>query len=392
MRTFNPTQMLFFTVVSLMLVSTTYAQANWTRFALTDAAKNNGAVCLDGSPGGGYIRKGDPKRWIIFNQGGGWCSSDSNCAQRANSTLGSSIHWPATYTDTYEGSELFATKPFSEFTIMFVMYCDGGSLSGNVSEPVNVDGQLVYYRGRRLLDGVIDYALSEGLSNADELLFSGCSAGGLTTYLHADYVASRMPTTVNTVAVADAMFSVNHNSIANQPLYPSRMQWGYAAWNSKASVNQDCLQALGGADGVDGWKCMFGASVAPFIKTPLFVVNSKYDTWQEKAIIGVDCSIAACNKTEQAFWANYSHIMVEIAQALPSQHGVFLTNCPAHCQLGIANFPNATIDGTSMADAVTMWYNSHQHQQPQHQQQLTSMRWIETCDILPCGADTCYKR
>lgn len=45
-------------------------------------------------------------------QGGGWCGSDINCLERANSTLGSSKHWPATYTDTYEGSQLFVTPPF----------------------------------------------------------------------------------------------------------------------------------------------------------------------------------------------------------------------------------------------------------------------------------------
>ena len=43
--------------------------AGFEKFLLTDAAKT-GAVCLDGSPGGGYIRRGDPKKWIIFHQGG----------------------------------------------------------------------------------------------------------------------------------------------------------------------------------------------------------------------------------------------------------------------------------------------------------------------------------
>jgi hypothetical protein len=46
-----------------------------------------------------------------------------------------------------------------------------------------------------------------GLSTATNLLYGGCSVGGLTSYLHADYVASRMPPTVKTVAIADAMFS-----------------------------------------------------------------------------------------------------------------------------------------------------------------------------------------
>ena len=33
---------------------------------------------------------------------------------------------------------------------------------------------------------------------------------------------------------------------------------------------------------------MFGSIAAGFVTTPLFVVNSKYDTWQEEAIIGAN--------------------------------------------------------------------------------------------------------
>lgn len=33
-----------------------------------------------------------------------------------------------------------------------------------------------------------------GLSQAKELLFAGCSAGGLTTYVHADWVTETMKT------------------------------------------------------------------------------------------------------------------------------------------------------------------------------------------------------
>ena len=53
----------------------------WERVFLTDAAQN-GAVCLDGSPGAYYIRTNtttghttDPSKWIVFMEGGGWCAN-----------------------------------------------------------------------------------------------------------------------------------------------------------------------------------------------------------------------------------------------------------------------------------------------------------------------------
>ena len=68
----------------------------WSKVLLTDAV-NTGATCLDGSPGGFYLRKGDPKRWIVFHQGSGWCSSDQSCAERSTSNLGSSNGWGPTF-------------------------------------------------------------------------------------------------------------------------------------------------------------------------------------------------------------------------------------------------------------------------------------------------------
>lgn len=230
--------------------------AGFEKFLLTDAAKK-GAVCLDGSPGGGYIRKGDPKKWIIFHQGGGWCSSDAACAQRANCSnspkgcimggtccaLGSSTVWGPTYTDSYESSQIFADPAFADYTAVYAMYCDGGSWTGNAAAPVKVGSATIHYRGRPLLDALIDYALAGGLSTATNLLFGGCSAGGLTSYLHADYVASRMPVGVKTVAIADAMFSAITNP---NNTFPDSMKWGHRCdrWQRLSPLLSSCPPLL----------------------------------------------------------------------------------------------------------------------------------------------------
>ena len=42
------------------------------------------------------------------------------------------------------------------------------------------------------------------MGKADEVILTGCSAGGLATYLHADYVASVIPQSAKFRAMADA--------------------------------------------------------------------------------------------------------------------------------------------------------------------------------------------
>lgn len=44
---------------------------------------DDGARCLDGSPPAIYVSKGDPDRWFIYHQGGGWCTSMQACCEKA---------------------------------------------------------------------------------------------------------------------------------------------------------------------------------------------------------------------------------------------------------------------------------------------------------------------
>lgn len=202
-----------------------------------------------------------------------------------------------------------------------------------------------------------------------------------------------MPSTVRTLAVADAMFALDSNSYANVSLFPSRMQWGYSAWDSGPSINQDCLKALGGPDGADGWKCMFGGVAAGFVKTPIFVINSKYDTWQEKAIIGADTTITSKSLPPAAkqFWIDYGKKMVTMLEALSPQHGYFVSNCPAHCQTGTsASWTGMSIDGTIMGDAFTAWHAAHSSSSATVSPAAT--RVVEGCDVTTCGSDVCHRQ
>jgi hypothetical protein len=194
-----------------------------------------------------------------------------------------------------------------------------------------------------------------------------------------------MPSGVKTLALADAMFSVESNSYGGEPLYPARMQWGYTAWNSSSSINQKCLKALGGPGGSTGWKCMFGATAAQYVRTPLFVVNSKFDTWQEKAIIGVKCTVTKCNAKQQSFWSAYGKRMVALLGSMPPQHGAFVTNCPAHCQTGTASaWGKRTINGTVMGPAFGAWYADRR------EDGTGKFKFVEDCDgVGPCGSDSC---
>lgn len=56
------------------------------------------ARCLDGSQGGYYWQKAEKaeRRWVIWLQGGGECTTQETCQPKLATSLGSSQHFPAT--------------------------------------------------------------------------------------------------------------------------------------------------------------------------------------------------------------------------------------------------------------------------------------------------------
>lgn len=380
---------------------------NWTRVFLTAAAQK-GAVCIDGSPAAYYIRtanaagiKADPKRWILFMEGGGWAYSLQGSVGRMQTNLGSSKGYPVVPTGM-EGTGLFSTAPFDAHTVVYAKYCDGGSFSGALSNPpVKVGNVSLFFRGRGILDGIFDSLIDgKGMSQATELLFAGCSAGGLTTYIHADYVTAvmaRRAPDAKVVALADAMYSLNHLDYKGDSHWPGFMSWVYHTMDRDGnSVNDDCVSHMAETYGVpkgnrsEGWRCMFGASVAPFVQTPTFVLNSKYDHWQGAQIIGAGrCAdkIANCSSNLTSFWVGYGKQMLEKLDALPTRHGAYIHNCQSHCQTGTGPWSTDTVNGTHMHAAVAAFYaaalRGEQAQLPRH---------VDRCDEKPCAGDICNGR
>merc|ERR1719401_2583608 len=122
-----------------------------------------------------------------------------------------------------------------------MVYCDGNSFSGDRDEPLIVRGldgkdKPLYFRGRRIVDAAIETLLGMGLNKASTVLLTGCSAGGLATFLHADYVHDRLKATVPTLqkyrVAPMSGFFLFHNNVEDKPVYPVQMKRIFTMANS----------------------------------------------------------------------------------------------------------------------------------------------------------------
>ena len=83
---------------------------------------------------------------------------------------------------------------FSGFHRLHFHYCDGSSYSGDREAPLPSEGKkLLYLRGRRVLAAQLDTALQAGLRDAEEVLFSGGSAGGIGAMHAAKALRAALP-------------------------------------------------------------------------------------------------------------------------------------------------------------------------------------------------------
>ena len=165
-------------------------------------------AALDGSPYGFYhtpSASGKSTRWTISIQGGGWCYDEVDCYCRSKMHYGTSTLLPAAAGCACQNPlDDGSGNMDSDCNCLFLPYLDGGSFTGFRAEPVPVPAvpgpasgggvppnSTVHFRGVKNLDGTVAHALAHlGLASATELVVTGTSAGGLSTFLHADRITA----------------------------------------------------------------------------------------------------------------------------------------------------------------------------------------------------------
>uniref|UniRef100_M1CED7 Pectin acetylesterase n=1 Tax=Solanum tuberosum TaxID=4113 RepID=M1CED7_SOLTU len=159
-----------------------------------------------------------------------------------------------------------------------VKYCDGSSFTGDV-EQVDPENKL-FFRGARIFKAIMKDLWSKGMNNAENAILCGTSAGGLATILNCDNFKSLLPENVKVKCVADAGFFINGSALffAKTISGTSDIQEMYRKivnlHGSAKNLPSACTSVM------EPSLCFFPENVVPYIQTPLFIINSIYDTWQ----------------------------------------------------------------------------------------------------------------
>ena len=323
------------------------------------------AVCIDGSPATYYISQGTNKNAFLFHlQGGGWCQTLGECAERAKGALGSSrgyapqidlrmIDRPPT---AATGHDQFDRDPainplFHDWTYIYMPYCDGQSFAGN-----NVSSNpTLYFRGQSIrLAAVENLKATARLGAATDVVITGCSAGGTAAYLHTDWFAAQLPD-AKTSGMPDSGWFLNGNYARDGKAdYGSRMQNLFTMANVSASLPPACVAKL-------GYRCLFANYLMPFVRTPTFAVNSRFDAsmapgMYEGGSEAYTCEeymkdINKCNASKMNAFGGL--IENQMQSLLKPPHGAFLHSCYRHCG---GTTDQLSIGSLTALQAFKVWY------------------------------------
>ena len=226
-------------------------------------------------------------------------------------------------------------------------------------------------RGRAILDAHLheleaDYKF---LSSATEVIISGTSAGGMSTYMHSSFIKSQLRAPgAKLVAVPDAGFwwdTLAYGSASKRPWLDSMTASIVpAVWNATLRGNNGkCLSAP--PDGVLA-KCYTQPYAYSFLDVPTFVVQSLNDPANYGFCWEPPCKISGntpgtCKAPELKAVAQYHEVLKNNITHAQAQYGTrdghFLTSSNQHeetCRQ--TDWWGIVINGQTMNNTFYTWY------------------------------------
>jgi hypothetical protein len=146
----------------------------------------DGPVCIAGTPYSVFTRQGDPKKLLIFLQGGGACWQDFT----ACNILAEDQAPPPDGTFPGVFDPTMADNPFADYSVVYMPYCDGSTFGGDndVNDPGFPFGPTRHHRGLRNASAGMDVA-GKMFPKAKQITLMGHSAGGVGVAAFAPFLA-----------------------------------------------------------------------------------------------------------------------------------------------------------------------------------------------------------
>lgn len=337
------------------------------------------ARCMDGSPAGYFIRVADPRRWLIFLQGGGLCFSRLDCQSRLASDLGSSSYWPILFSWKRGIWSSNRSAMFAGWSQVFAPYCSGDLWLGTGqqhSPGLKMNGHLI-------LEALINRLLNTtSIVAADHVVFAGTSAGGIGVFHHVDWVATKLAEAARNITAGPgpAVVGLPFAGVYFPENWPVLFESFFPPLPSilYADVAEDFLTAVQSPfmhegcteyverQGGQAKECWSVSAVLPYIRSRLFIVQNRFD--QNQIMAEGACPLHICTAesdpaSRPGLFVRYFGDQMRFTLAKAVEHrpdfGLYVPSFLAHdgnlMRYTSGAKPTFEIDGVQIKDAFNGW-------------------------------------
>lgn len=307
---------------------------------LISGAANKGAVCLDGTVPGYHFSRGwgsGANSWLVHLEGGGWCNSIRTCVYRKTTKRGSSNYFEKQLAFTGILSNRPQENPdFFNWNRVKIRYCDGASFTGDSEDKAHN----LQFRGQKIWLAAIDELMGKGMRYAKQALLSGCSAGGLASILHCDEFGRLFSRNTKVKCFADAGMFMDARDVSGGHTLRDMYRGVVTLQGAGKNLPRSCRNHL------DPTSCFFPQNVITGLRTPMFLLNTAYDSWQILASLAPPSADrrgtwkacqknpANCSPSQMNFLQAFRNQMLNSIKrfSMSKQNGLFINSCFAHCQ------------------------------------------------------------
>lgn len=345
------------------------------------------AKCLDGSNYQFYYKKStSSKNFILFFDGGGWCSdkvyknSLESCVKRTSTYLGSNNYflnkifhalgkYPHFKRWMYFLSNDETHNPdFHNYNKIILKYCDGRGFVGFNQDPIYYDGVPLYFRGHNNTMEVIKYGRNLlDLDKAENIIVAGMSAGGLASLLYSNYFAKEIfPKSVSIRTISDSSVFFEFQNVDQNNSYSISSIWKDLLKETKPQFPNNFLESYCKYRDDELYKCFLPEYFVEEIIIPVFIILPLYDSYSILTFVGDNCKFKSndfCYRNQVEKYKEKIVLFFEKNIKNKINRGGFFPRCFVHDFLYFSfdwESEKVMIDGLSLRETIGLWLQNHE--------------------------------
>lgn len=226
-------------------------------------ARPDGPVCIAGTEYSVFTRQGDPKKLLIFLQGGGACWQNFTMCNILADAQSPPENGP--FPGVFDPNS--PDNPFADYSVVYLPYCDGSTFSGDndvKNDPAFPFGPTRHHRGLRNASAGMDVA-ADMFPKAKQITVMGHSAGGVGVAAFTPFLARfAFGNDVKLTVYNDAgPIAVNLGTSPHEAggpdipwlsVYARQNDWKFQQFYPQSCIDDGLCNAFGQQTGIIHWR------------------------------------------------------------------------------------------------------------------------------------------